>query len=322
MGSAAISRLPLESLFAVANTHAMLNLNELAVFAAVVRAGSLSGAARELKLSKAAVSEHVRRLEERLGVRLLNRTTRKVALTAAGDACFRHCERMLESATAASEAAQSLHAEARGELRVSAPQTFAPMHIAPALPSFLAQHPALTIDLSVTPRVVDLIEEKIDVAIRIGPLADSSLVARRLAVARLIVVGSPDYLRRKGIPQNGKALSQHDVIQFTSLDWGDQWLLDDPKGIRHRLPVRSRLRCDSGESIVATARAGAGLAAVPNWMVQAELAAGTLVQVLPGWGRKAVPIHAVHSSGSLASAKVRAFVDHLAHWFAQADWNR
>ncbi|MET0987117.1 MAG: LysR family transcriptional regulator [Steroidobacteraceae bacterium] len=300
----------------------MLNLNELALFAAVVKSGSLSGAARTLNLSKAAVSEQLRRLEERLGTRLLNRTTRKVSLTEAGEACFRHCERMLESAEAAANAAQALHVEPRGELRVSAPQTFAPMHIAPALPSFLAQYPALTIDLSVTPRLVNLVEEKIDVAIRIGALNDSTLVARRLAFARLIIVAAPDYLRRRGIPQTGKALAQHDVMQFSSFDWGDHWLLDDPKGTRQRLAVTARLRCDSGESLVAAARAGAGLAAVPNWMVQAELAAGTLVQVLHGWGRKAVPIHAVHSSGGLAAAKVRAFVTHLAQWFATAEWNR
>lgn len=300
----------------------MLNLNDLAVFAAVVKSGSLSGAARSLNLSKAAVSEQLRRLEERLGTRLLNRTTRKVSLTEAGEACYRHCERMLESAAAATQAAHALHAEPRGELRVSAPQTFAPMHIAPALPSFLAQYPALTIDLAVTPRLVDLVAEKIDVAIRIGPLDDSSLIARRLASARLIVVAAPDYLRRRGVPQTGTALAQHDVMQFSSFDWGDHWLLDDPKGKRHRLPVTARLRCDSGESLVAAARAGAGLAAVPNWMVQSELAAGTLVQVLPGWGRDAVPIHALHPSGGLAAAKVRAFVNHLAQWFSNADWNR
>lgn len=196
------------------------------------------------------------------------------------------------------------------------------MHIAPALPSFLARYPALTIDLSVTPRVVDLVAEKIDVAVRIGRLDDSSLIARRLAFARLIVVASPDYLRRRGIPQTAAALAQHDVLQFSSFDWGNHWLLDDVKGVRHRLPVRARLRCDSGESLVAAARAGAGLAVVPNWMVQAELAAGTLLQILQGWGREAVPIHALHPSGGLASAKVRAFVDHLAHWFANADWNR
>jgi DNA-binding transcriptional LysR family regulator len=300
----------------------MQNLNDLAVFAAVVRLGSLSGAARTLNLSKAAVSEQLRRLEERLGTRLLNRTTRKVSLTEAGEACYRHCERMLESAEAAEQAAQALHAEPRGELRVSAPQTFAPMHIAPALPSFLTKYPLLTIDLSVTPRLVDLLAEKIDVAIRIGPLEDSSLVARRLAFARLIVVASPDYLQRRGTPQTAESLSQHDVLQFSSFDWGNHWLLDDTNGVRHRLPVKARLRCDSGESLIAAARAGAGLAAVPNWMVRPELAAGTLVQVLHGWGREAVPIHALHPSGGLASAKVRAFVDHLAQWFANADWNR
>jgi DNA-binding transcriptional LysR family regulator len=304
------------------NNHAMLPVSELAVFATVVDAGSFSAAARRLKLSKAAVSEQVARLEQRLGARLLHRTTRRLALTEAGEACYHHSARLVEAAESATRAAHSLHTEPRGVLRVTAPQTFAPMHVAPALPSLLAQYPKLDVELVVTARIVDLLQEKIDVAIRIGPLPDSTLIARRLGFARLIVVAAPEYLRRRGNPGRAEELERHDVVQFAPFDWGEHWLLDDPQGERQRIRVHARLVCDSGEALVAAVGAGIGLGAMPNWMVSRELASGALVQVLPGWGREAVPIHALHASGGLAAAKVRVFVDHLVRCFAGKEWGR
>lgn len=316
MAAALISRPALELLFGKANNQAMLPVAELAVFATVVEAGSFSAAARQLRLSKAAVSEQVARLEKRLGARLLHRTTRRLSLTQAGEACYQHSARLVEAAESATRAAHSLHAEPRGLLRVTAPQTFAPMHVAPALPSLLAQYPRLDVELEVSARVVDLVQEKIDVAIRIGPLPDSTLVARRIGHARLIVVAAPGYLQRRGTPQRAEDIERHDVVQFAPLGWGEHWLLDDPQGERRRIRVRSRLQCDSGEALVAAVRAGVGLGTLPDWMVPRELADGTLVQVLAGWGREPVPIHAVHASGGLAAAKVRVFVDHLVRWFA------
>ena len=196
------------------------------------------------------------------------------------------------------------------------------MHVAPALPSLLAQYPRLDVELEVSARVVDLVQEKIDVAIRIGPLPDSTLVARRIGHARLIVVASPGYLQRRGTPQRAEDIERHDVVQFAPLGWGEHWLLDDPQGERRRIRVRSRLQCDSGEALVAAVRAGVGLGTLPDWMVPRELADGTLVQVLTGWGREPVPIHAVHASGGLAAAKVRVFVDHLVRWVADRPWER
>ncbi|MFO1400626.1 MAG: LysR family transcriptional regulator [Steroidobacteraceae bacterium] len=300
----------------------MLPVNELAVFATVVDAGSFSAAARQLKLSKATVSEQVARLEKRLGARLLHRTTRRLSLTQAGEACYQHSARLVEAAESAARAAHGLHAEPRGLLRVSAPQAFAPMHVAPALPALLAQHPRLEIELQANARVVDLVQEKIDVAIRIGSLPDSMLVARRLGYERLIIVAAPEYLRRRGTPQRAADIERHDVVQFAPFGWGEYWLIDDPQGERRRMRVHPRLVCDSGEALVAAVRAGAGLVALPDWMVPQELATGALVQVLPGWGREAVPIHALHASGGQAAAKVRVFIDHLVRAYGGQPWVR
>jgi DNA-binding transcriptional LysR family regulator len=298
----------------------MLPMNELAVFAAVVDAGSLSAAARRLGISKAAVSDQVRRLEERLGARLLNRTTRRISLTEAGQACYRHSARMVAEAEAAARSAALFHEEPRGALRIAAPTTFAPMHIVPALPAFLARHPRLSIELSLSAEAVDIIERRFDLAIRIGSLPDSRLVARRLAVSRLIICGSRDYLQRRGTPIVIDDLANHAALEFTPLDWRGSWRLLGPDGSRRRVPIEPVFASDAGEALLAAARDGLGLAALPNWMAASALRTGALVHVLPGWSSQPAPIHAVHAGVGQAAAKIRLFVDHLAAHLAGAAW--
>lgn len=294
-------------------------MNELAVLAAVVDAGSLSAAARRLGLSKAAVSDQIKRLEERLGARLMNRTTRRLSLTAAGEACYRHSRRMVAEAEEAARAATLFHAEPRGVLRVAAPTTFAPMHIVPLLPAFQAQHPRLSVELMLSADIVDLVKERFDVAIRIGALADSRLIARRLAVSRLVVCASADYLSRHGVPLRIGDLADHPVIEFAPLGWRGRWRLAGPGG-RKTVATNPVFVSDSGEAVLAAATSGLGLAALPNWMVSAALERGTLVQILPGWGSQAVPIHAVHAGTRQVPAKVRLFIDHIARHLAQVAW--
>lgn len=290
----------------------MPHWNELAVFAHVVRAGGFSAAADELGLAKATVSEHVRRLEQKLGVRLLQRSTRSLSLTEAGAACFRHGERLLEEGEAATRAAVALHTRPTGLLRVAAPEAFGALHVAPVIATLLAEHPELDVELSLASAPVDLVKNKWDVAVRIGPLAPSRLVARRVATVEQVVVAAPAYLARRGPPKRPEDLAQHDTLQFTPLGWGDTWRLQGPgaRGER-RVAVRTRLASDSGEALVAAACAGAGLGLLPNWMVYRELRAGALVRVLPGWARGNVPVHAVHASATRAPAKVKLFVDAL-----------
>lgn len=291
----------------------MAQWNELAVFAHVVRAGGFSAAADELGLAKATVSEHVRRLEQRLGVRLLRRSTRSVAVTEAGAACFRHAERLLEEGEQATRAAVALHTRPAGLLHVSAPATFGALHVAPAIAALLRAHPDLDVELSLSTGAVDLVKDKFDLAVRIGPLPPSRLVARRLAIAEQIVVAAPGYLRRRGAPATPEDLASHDALQFTPLGWGDEWRLAGP-GARteRRVGVRVRFASDSGEALLAAACAGAGLALLPDWMVYREVGSGALVRVLPGWARGNVPIHAVHASAGRAPAKVRLCVEALA----------
>lgn len=289
----------------------MTPYEELAAFAAVVDAGSFTGAAQRLGQSKAAVSDQVRRLEARLGARLLNRTTRRVSVTEAGAACHAHCVRMRQEAEAAARVAESLSAEPVGRLRLTAPQTFAPLHVAPALASFAALYPRLDVDLSVTPGRADLIGGGLDLAIRVGALPDSRLVARRIGVTRQILVAAPAYLKRAGRPATASDLHDHAALIFTPLTPTGEWSIADPDGRVRRVPVRARLGSDAGEALLTAAVAGMGIAYVPDWMVHAELTSGALQVILPGWGRPPQPIHAVHASAGQPPAKVRLFIDHV-----------
>lgn len=295
----------------------MPHWNELGVFAQVVRAGGFSAAAAELGISKAAVSDHVRRLEQRLGVRLLNRTTRSLSLTASGEACYRHCLRLIEAGDLAVREAVALQKKPMGLLRITAPATFGAMHVAPAVATLMLENPRLEVELSLSVAAVDLVREKFDLAIRIGAMAPSSLVARRLASVRQIVVGAPEYLRRRGIPTAVEDLASHDALQFTPLGWGGEWRFAGPDGRERRQAVNVRFATDSGEAIVAATCASLGLALLPNWLVHREVASGALVRLLPGWERGDVPVHAVHASGARPPAKVRACVEALVRHFGR-----
>lgn len=290
----------------------MLPMNELAVFAAVVDAGNLTAAARALGISKAAVSDQVRRLEERLGALLLTRTTRRVTPTEAGRACYVHCRRMVAEAEAAAASATLFHEQPRGLLRIAAPTTFAPLRVVPAIASFRAAHPQLAVELSLSAQPVDLLAERFDVAVRIGELPDSGLIARRVAVSRLLICAAPAYLERQGTPETVEDLGEHDALAFTPLGWGALWRLVGPDGRSRNVPMRIVFASDAGEALLAAAVAGMGLAFLPNWMVNDALGAGELVPLLPDCGSRPVPIQAVYPSARQVPAKVRLFVDHLA----------
>lgn len=289
----------------------MTPYEELAAFAAVVDAGSFTAAAQRLGQSKAAVSDQVRRLEARLGARLLNRTTRRVSVTEAGAACHAHCVRMRQEAEAAARIAESLQTEPTGRLRVTAPQTFGPMHIAPALASFAARYPRLDIELSVATERADLIGGGLDLAIRAGTLPESRLVARRIGLTRRRLVAAPGYLAARGAPKTAADLTAHDTLVFRPLTPSAEWTIADPDGRMRRVPLRPRLLSDSGEALLEAARAGMGIAYAPDWMVHEALASGSLTAVLPDWSRAGAPIHAVHASAGQPPAKVRLFIDHL-----------
>jgi DNA-binding transcriptional LysR family regulator len=294
-------------------------LDGIAAFARVVDSGSFSAAAARLKISKSAVSAHVQRLEERLGVRLLTRTTRRLSLTEAGAAYYRHCARILAEAEAAEQAASALQREPRGTLRISAPDTFGWMHVAPAVPAFLARYPDLGVDISLSPAHVNLVDEGLDLAIRIGVLEDSPLVVRKLAPSRLIVCATPAYLKKHGAPREPGDLARHNCLCTNLLPWGDQWRLVGKRG-EVRVAVAGTFRSNNAEMLRAAALDSVGISVLPSWAVSEPLRTGKLRRVLEGWEPPASAIYAVYPGNRLMAMKVRAFVDHLVRHFGRTPY--
>jgi DNA-binding transcriptional LysR family regulator len=298
---------------------ALDDLVSMAVFARVVEARSFSAAARRLGLAKSAVSARVARLEDRLGARLLHRTTRAVALTEAGVRFYERCRRVVAAAEEAELAGEEASQEPSGVLRVTAPVTFGQRHLAPAAAEFLVAAPRVQLQLDVSDRVVDLVEEGFDLAIRIASLRDSSLVARKLATDPLVVVGAPSYLARRGTPARPQDLVRHDCLRYSQVPVRSEWRFTSG-GRPVAVPVTGSLVANDGSVLLAAAAAGLGLAVVPSYMAAPHLADGTLVTVLGGHALAELGIYAVHPHRSHVPLKVRAFIDFLVRRFSGAAW--
>ena len=297
-------------------------LEGIAAFARVVDSGSFSAAAQRLKISKSAISAHVQRLETRLGVRLLNRTTRQISLTEAGTAYYRHCARILIEAEAADQAASALQREPRGTLRISAPDSFGWMHVAPAVPDFLKRYPGLSVDITLSSKHVNLVEEGLDLAIRIGVLEDSPLVVRKIAPSRLILCAAPAYLKQHGAPREPGELAKHNCLCVNLMPWGDEWRLAGT-GAELSVAVSGNFRSNNAEMLRAAALDGIGIALLPTWAATEPLRTGALRRVLGAWDLPASTIYAVYPGSRLMSPKVRAFVDHLARRIGRTPyWER
>lgn len=291
------------------------HLGAMAIFAHVVEAGSFSGAAAALGLSKSAVSKQVARLEDRLGVRLLNRTTRQLSLTEAGTAFYDHCRQLVADAEAAEAAVTHLAGAPRGTLRVTAPMSFGQHHVAPALPAFLDAYPELCVDLQLNDRWVDVVEEGFDLAIRIGQLPDSSLVARRLAPMRRILCAAPRYLETRGRPAHPRDLAGHSCLIYSYLASGRTWRFQGPDG-DVRVQVAGPLEINNGDALLAATRGGAGIAHLPSFIASADICTGRVETVLPQWrDPEAGAVQAVFPAARNLSPKVRVFVDFLARHF-------
>lgn len=286
------------------------------VFARVAALGSFSAAGRALGLSQTGVTKHVAALEARLGTRLLHRTTRRLTLTETGRSYLEACERILAEIAEAEALVGAEGVEAHGTLRLNVPLSFGVREIAPALAAFSAAHPALTIELGLNDRRVDLIEEGWDLAVRIGSLADSGLIARRLASSRLVVCAAPAYLDRHGTPRRPEELKGHNCLGYTLSD-ASGWRFGD-----QAYPVSGTLRAPNGAALAAAAVAGLGLVYQPTFLVAEALRAGTLVALDLGAPCPTLPIHALMPPGR-RPAKTRAFVDYLAERFAgEPAWER
>ena len=298
-------------------------MNRLAAIEAFVRAAdtrSFSEAARQMRLSKSVISRQIAALEADLGARLLQRTTRTLTLTEPGRLYLDRARRILADIEEASRSVGQLSNAPRGLLRLSAPMSFGFLHLAPAIPDFLARHPDVTVDMSLTDRFVDLVEEGFDVAVRIGRLRDSSLVARRLAPSRLVVCASPAYLARRGVPRTPAELVTHDCLHNTNIP--GPWSFIDPQGGVQVIEVSGRLTANNGDALQAAARAGAGLVYLPSFIVGDDLQAGRLVSVLDGFTMVGATVNAVWPHSRHLSPKVRVFVDFLAERYGpQPYWD-
>jgi len=290
----------------------------LALFSRVVFHRSFSAAAREAGIAKSAVSRRISQLEHRLGVRLLQRSTRSLAVTDEGARLYQHCAALVAAASAAEDAVGASTGAVRGVLRINAPVTFAQLYLAPALAGFLRDHRELEIQLATDDHLVDVVAGGFDVVIRIGRLAASSLVARRFAADRLVVCGAPAYLERHGEPRSVKELVDHDCLHYALVDRAAEWRF---RGATPT-PTRGSLAASNGTVLREAAVAGLGLAVLPTFMVTRELAAGTLRLVLDGARRAEIGLYAVTAHRAHVPPRTRAFVDFLVARFRQPEWAR
>ena len=280
----------------------------MAAFLAVVDTGGFASAARRLNVSPSVVTRAVSELEARLGVRLLTRTTRFVRVTETGTGYADDCRRILADLDAADGAATGTHAAPRGRLTVTAPVNFGRMYVLPIVHQYLAQFAMVDVTCWFVDRVVNLVDEGVDLAVRIGDLPDSSLQAVQVGQVRQVLCAAPDYLARHGTPQRPEALAQHVVVAATGVSATSEWRFHEG---RKQIPVRlqPRLMVTTNEAAAASAAAGLGITRLPLYQIAQAVQEGSLVLVLQAFERPPLPIHVVHREGRNATHKVRAFID-------------
>jgi DNA-binding transcriptional LysR family regulator len=290
------------------------------VFDRVATTLNFTVAARQLKLSQGAVSRQIRALEEELGAPLFHRTTRKISLTEIGQGFHQRCARILEDLEEARRLASDLHAEPRGQLRITAPVPLGQRYLAGAIAQFLARYPQISVEVVLTDRLVDLIDEGFDLAIRVGNLPDSSLVARALAPVRFVVCAAPRYLARRGTPKRPADLKRHDCLRFTH--HGPTWHFSGPDGDQD-VPVQGRLTSNNPELLYAAALAGEGVFYAPTFQTADGLRSGQLVPILTDYQLLESRIQALFPPGGSLSAKVRCLLEFLVgHFGPEPEWDR
>lgn len=277
------------------------------VFVATVQAGSMSAAASGLGLSPAMVGQHIAALEQRLGTRLLNRTTRRQSVTAFGASYVEQCRDILDRVAGAEREAEALQTEARGPLRITAPMTFGTEGLVPALGRYRARAPAVILDITLTDRTVDLVEEGFDLAFRIGTLPDSRLIARPLAPYRMMIGAAPDYLARRGWPGHPGELACHEAVGFAP-SAGSPWRLSKGTETVEVTPARS-ITVNSGPAVRAAARAGLGVVMQPAMLLAPDVAVGSLVALFPDWQLRERPFSLVYDRDRRMTARLRSFIN-------------
>jgi DNA-binding transcriptional LysR family regulator len=290
----------------------MDRLETMRAFVAVASLSSFAEAARQLRLSPSVVTRSVAELEDRLGLVLLNRTTRSVRLTERGAIFLDSCRQVLEDIEGAERRVRGEDAEPRGSLKVAAPILFGRLHVLPIITRILTKHPGLTVHLTLSDRNVHLAEESVDVAVRVGDLADSSMMAIRLGSVSRVLVASPGYLERRGMPKAPNDLSAHDIIAFESLDATNEWRFG-PTGKLVR--VEPRLTVNSADAAIAAAEAGLGISRTLSYQVMASVLAGRLVPLLVSFTAEKLPVSAIYPARRIASTNLGAFIKSAREYF-------
>jgi len=293
----------------------MDSLRALRVFAMVVRSGSLSEAGRQIGMSPASVSRHVNSIEDRIGSRLLNRSSRKLTLTEAGELYFQYAEHILSQLEEAESSISQLQGSPRGTLRVHSRLLFGTQHLISAIPTFLKTYPDIKVDLMLSNQVVDLVEQNIDVDIRIGKLQDSSLIAKKLLGSERVLCASPGYLSRSAPIRAPQDLAAHNCLTYRMNMGRTVWRFADGNDMITEVPVEGNFQSDYGPSLRMMSLDDVGIALMPDWSVRADLAAGTLVRVLGefrvSYAAFENGVFAVYQPSRYMSAKVRVFIDFL-----------
>lgn len=294
----------------------MSRFEDMQTFVAVVEAGSFTAAAGRLAVAKSAVSRRVSALESRLGAALLQRTTRRIRLTDTGRSFYERSLRILADLDEAEAAVAREHGELRGRLRIALPLSFGIRHMCAPIAGFSRRHPRIEFDLDLNDRRIDLIEEGVDMAIRIGHLKDSSLIARRLFEARTVVVAAKSYLDRFGRPREPEELTEHRCLVYANLPDPGTWVCRDDEDRPHRVQVGVRMSASSGDFLTAAAAEGLGIALQPTFIASDAIRRGELVPILTGYQWPVTPAWAVYPPARQLSSRVRAFIDFVAEEFS------
>ena len=299
----------------------MDKLEAMNVLTKVVASGSFAEAARKLGVTRSAISNAITQLEQELGARLLDRTTRRVTPTEAGLAYYERCLAILAQIAETEAQISRLHDEPKGVLRVNAPMSFGTLYLGSAVADFMDLYKDLKVELTLTDRMIDPLEEGVDVTVRIGALVDSSLIARRITTARVVLVASPDYIARHGPPKAPADLVSHKCLHYGHSTTVPRWQLSD-SGTVLTVPIAACLSSNNGDTLRDAAIKGIGIARLPSFLVGADIAAGRLAVVLPDHPPQDLTIHALYAPNRFLAAKSRVFIDFLVERFGRPSWDR